>query len=128
MHERYRSLLPLSFHLDRFLFPFGDERFWAKRAGGLDVLEKDKEIVVKAAVPGIPADKVNVTFKEGTLRIKAETEEKKEEKEKGVVVHRLETRSAFDYETTLPKSIKEDEIKTEVADGLVTVTAPISEK
>jgi HSP20 family protein len=92
---------------------------------GLDVYETDSDVVVKAAVPGIPADKVEVTFEDGVLRIKAKTEEAKEEKAKKKVVYRQQRMSYFDYTTTLPRAVDGDRISAEVVDGVVTVNAPL---
>lgn len=41
---------------------------------GLDVYETADEVVVKAAVPGVPADKIEVTFEDGVLRIRGKAE------------------------------------------------------
>lgn len=92
----------------------------------LDVYETDNEIVVKAAVPGIPSDKVDVTFEDGVLRISAKVEESKEEKEKKKVVYRQQRVSYFDYTTTLPRAVDGDRIQAEVNNGIVTITAPIA--
>lgn len=93
---------------------------------GLDVYETDKEIIVKAAVPGVPIDKVNVTFEDGVLRIKARVEETKEEKEKKKVVYRQQKLSAFDYTTTLPRAVEADKITAEINNGVLSVKAPIA--
>lgn len=93
---------------------------------GLDVYETDNEVVVKAAVPGIPAEKVEVTFEDGVLRIKAHIEETQEEKKKKKVVYRQERVSSFDYTTTLPRAVDSEKITAEVKDGVVTVKAPIA--
>jgi HSP20 family protein len=102
-----------------------DER-WYDWPSGLDVYETDKDVIVKAAVPGIPADKVEVTYGEGILRIRAKIEEVKEKKEKEQIVHSLQMKRSFNYATTLPRPIDEEKISAEVEDGVVTVTAPIS--
>jgi len=83
--------------------------------------------VIKAAVPGIPADKVEVTFEDGVLRIKAKVEEAKEEKVKKKVVYRSQKVSYFDYTTTLPRAVNGDQISAEVTDGVVTIKAPIAQ-
>ena len=93
----------------------------------LDVYETDSDVVIKAAVPGIPADKVEVTFEDGVLRIKAKVEEAKEEKVKKKVVYRSQKVSYFDYTTTLPRAVNGDQISAEVTDGVVTIKAPIAQ-
>lgn len=113
---------------DRFFSVFEDEDNWpeVRVTEGLDIYETDSDVVVKAAVPGIPADKVEVTFEDGVLRIKAKTEETKEEKEKKKVVYRQQRMSSFDYTTTLPRAVDANKISAEVCDGVVTVKAPIA--
>lgn len=114
---------------DRFFPSFGDDDNWpiAKVTDGLDVYETDKDVIVKAAVPGIPADKVDVTFEDGVLRIKAEIEDTEEEKKKRKVVYRQQKMSYFDYTTTLPRAVDGEHISAEVVDGVITIKAPIAE-
>ena len=114
---------------DRFFPSYDEEDGWpAVRVNdGLDVYETDKDVVVKAAVPGIPADKVDVTFEDGVLRIKAETRDSEEEKKAKKVVYRQQKISCFDYTTTLPRAVDGTKISAEVDDGVVTIKAPIAE-
>lgn len=93
---------------------------------GLDVYETDKEVVVKAAVPGVPADRVEVTFEGGVLRVKAKVEEKEEEKKAKKVVYRQQRMASFDYTTTLPREVEGEKIRAEFEDGVVTIAAPIA--
>ncbi len=106
-----------------------DDDEWPKMTmnEGLDVYENDSEVVVKAAVPGVPADKVDVTFEDGVLRITAKSEETKEQKEKKKVVYLQQRMSSFDYTATLPRAVDEEKITADVVDGVVTVHAPIAQ-
>lgn len=123
---RFNPFTP--FVSDRFFSALDEEENWPqlKVTEGLDVFETDSEVVVKAAVPGIPSDKVDVTFEDGVLRISARSEETKEEKEKKKVVYRQQRASYFDYTTTLPRAVEGDKIEAEVKDGVVTIKAPIA--
>lgn len=114
---------------DRFLPSFDEEDGWpaVRVTEGLDVYETDKDVVIKAAVPGIPADKVDVTFEDGVLRIKAEAHDTEEEKKAKKVVYRQQKMSYFDYTTTLPRAVDGNKIVAEVNDGVVTIKAPIAE-
>lgn len=114
---------------DRFFSVFDEGENWpvVKVTEGLDVYETGNEVVIKAAVPGIPADKVDVTFEDGVLRIRAEVEETEEERKKKKVVYRQQKMSYFDYTTTLPRAVDGEKISAEVADGVVTVKAPVAE-
>ncbi|MGB9883506.1 MAG: Hsp20/alpha crystallin family protein, partial [Microgenomates group bacterium] len=95
---------------------------------GLDVYEEDDQVVVKAAVPGVPADKVEVTFEDGVLRIRAKVEEKEEEKKKRKVVYRMDRVASFDYTTTLPRPVDEKTLEAKVENGVVVVSAKIAEE
>ncbi|MEI6533488.1 MAG: Hsp20/alpha crystallin family protein [Candidatus Roizmanbacteria bacterium] len=94
---------------------------------GLDVYEENDTVIVKAGVPGVPADKVDVTFEDGVLRIRARFEETEEEKNKKQVVYKMERVSNFDYTTNLPRPIDEKTIEAKVEHGVVIVTAKIAE-
>lgn len=93
---------------------------------GLDVYETADEVVVKAAVPGVPADKVEVTFEDGVLRIRGKVEESEEEKKRKKVVYRAQRMAAFDYTTTLPRPVEAEKLTAELSDGVLTVRAPIA--
>lgn len=114
---------------DRFFSLLEEDNSWPqiKVTDGLDVFETETDVIVKAAVPGIPADKVDVTFEDGVLRIKAQTEENEEEKKKRKVVYRQQRMSYFDYTATLPRAVDGSKITAEVKDGVIIIKAPIAE-
>lgn len=93
---------------------------------GLDVYETENEIVVKAAVPGIDPQKVQVNFEDGVLHISAKEEEKEEEKKHKKTVYRRERVTAFDYVCTLPRPVNTNKLSAEVDNGILVVRAPIA--
>jgi len=93
---------------------------------GLEVYETDNEVVVKAAVPGIKATDIDVTFEDGVLRINARSEETEEEKKKKKVVYQAHRVNSFSYTTTLPRAIDASNLSAEVENGIVTITAPLA--
>jgi len=94
---------------------------------GINVYEKDGVMHLEAPVPGVPADKVEVTYADGKIHVFAKHEEKNEEKNKKHVVYRMERNSAFEYMADVPSAIDEKSIEAEVKDGVVYVTAKITE-
>lgn len=94
---------------------------------GIDMYEDGDAVVVKAAVPGIPEDKVEVMFENGVLTIRARYEESEQEKQKKSVVYRMDRVASFNYTTTLPRPVDEKSIEAEVKDGIITVRATIAE-
>lgn len=95
-------------------------------ANDLDVYETDSEVVVKAPVPGIPTDKVNVTFEDGVLRIEGHYEESEEDKKKKKNVYRSRRAVDFNYATTLPRAVDANKIEATCDNGIITVTAPLA--
>ena len=99
-----------------------DDLSLATRANNnLDVYETGDEIVVKANVAGIPADKVDVVFEKGVLWIKAEKEEETDDKEKQ---HYTKSSWNYSYRVALPNISLVDqnhEPEAEVENGVVTI-------
>ncbi len=105
----------------------GDDGFPWVGTSGLDIYETDDEIVVKAPVPGVPPEDVNVTFENGVLRIQASHEETEAEKKAKKSVYQQRRLTSFDYTTTLPRAVDGNKITAEISDGVVTVSAPLAE-
>lgn len=109
--------------------PTYDDEEWPELAEthGLNVYETDKEVVVEAPMPGIPEDKIEVTFEDGVLRITGKHQENEEEKKRKKVVYRSQRVAAFDYTATLPRSINAAAIQADLDKGVLTVKAPIAQ-
>ena len=114
-----------------------DEDFWSSNLSnmldgenrtGIDIYETDDSVVVKAQVPGISEDDVNVTIEDNILTISAEREKTKEEKDKKTVVYKSSRQMSFHYSTTLPRKVKADSAEAEVENGVVTITIPKTEE
>jgi HSP20 family protein len=111
-------------------FMWDDEREeWGNVAltEGLDVYEDNDTVVVKASVPGVPEDKVEVMFENGVLTIRAHNREKEEQKDEKKVIYRMDRVTSFQYTTALPRLVDDKSIEAEVRDGVVTVRAKIAE-
>ena len=129
MASSSRQIVPFQRLSPWWPFSLPEDGDWFTPVGdNLDVYETDNEVVVEAAVPGIPANQVNVTFEDGVLRIKADYEETEGDKTKKKAVYRQQRTVHFDYTTTLPRSVDATKISAEVDNGVVTVKAPITEE
>ena len=120
---------PLARFLYRPVMWDEDEQDWPQMTmtEGIDVYEEEDKVVVKAAVPGVSPEKVDVTFEDGVLRIRAKIEESQEEKEKKRVTYRMDRVASFDYTTTLPRPVDAQSINAVVEDGVVVISAKIAE-
>ena len=93
---------------------------WSPR---VDVSETDKAITVKADIPGVSPEDIEVTIANGALALRGEKrEETKEEKDN---VRRSERFVGKFYRSIpLPEGCDPERITAETAKGVVTVTIP----
>jgi HSP20 family protein len=93
----------------------------------VDMFQTDNEIVVKAAIPGVKADDVQINVTGEVLTIKGETREKEETKEKAY--HLREQRwGSFERTIALPADVVADKAKAEFENGILTITLPKAEE
>lgn len=98
----------------------GEGRSWAPR---VDVEETDKELIIKADLPGVEPKDVDVSVSDGTLVLRGEKKETHETKKKD---YRCVERyvGKFYREIPLPEGVDRDKIAASSAKGVVTVTIP----
>lgn len=92
----------------------------------IDITEEDGQITVRADLPGVEKEEINVKADEEKVEIMAEgSQEVEEENEK---YYRKE-RSSRTFQRTVawPKSIDPESIEAEYEDGVLTVTTEVSE-
>jgi HSP20 family protein len=91
---------------------------WAPR---VNVVETDREFVVKADLPGVDPKDVDIQAVDNVLTLRGGKEEKKEEKN----YHRVERFSGQFYRAIgLPTGADADKVTATMTDGTVTVTIP----
>ena len=89
----------------------------------LDVAENKDEFLVKATIPGINPDDLEITFTDNVLTIKGEAKDDKEIKEEQY--HIRERRyGTFTRSITLPNNIKGDNIEASYDAGILTLKLP----
>ena len=93
----------------------------------VDVYEEDGKYVVKAELPGLKKDDIDVSVSGDTLTIKGERKDEREEKEEN---YYLSERSYGNFvrSMTLPSMVDADKIEANFDDGLLEVKLPKSEK
>lgn len=95
---------------------------------GLNLYETQDAIVAEAALPGIPEDKVDVTFEDGIARISASNEATQEEKDKRRYFMSSMS-SSYNYSFRLPQGVVQDEEpQAEMEDGVLRLTFKKVEK
>jgi HSP20 family protein len=93
----------------------------------LDVSENDSDFIVKASVPGIHPEDLDVSFNENMLTIKGELrEEHTDENER---FHLRERRfGQFVRSISLPVAVDADKIDAHYENGILTLTLPKAEE
>ena len=100
-----------------------DERRVYDWAPAADVSETDGEYLIKAELPEVRKDDLNITVQEGVLTLAGERKaEKREDNEK---LHRIERfHGSFSRRFTLPDDADEQGIKAESKDGVLVIHIP----
>jgi HSP20 family protein len=95
----------------------------ASRQMPLEIYETPEELVVRALIPGVPRDQLDVQYQDGTLTLRAKTQPP--------AAHDDWTWHVREYgygETvrtmTLPKQIDADSAEATFTDGVLTLTLP----
>jgi HSP20 family protein len=93
----------------------------------VDIIEDEKEYLIKADLPEVKKEDVKVTVQEGVLMITGERKVEKEEKNKRY--HRVErSYGSFVRSFTLPDDADAGKVNAEFKDGLLKVHLTKSEK
>lgn len=108
----------------RFVMPFEEPgEAFPVFAPHVDVLETDPEIVVKVDLPGVDPKDVDISMVGGSLVLKGERKEEREEKKKGYL--RIERFvGQFYRELPLPPVVDPEKIVATSYKGVITVTIP----
>lgn len=93
----------------------------------LDIYQTDDAVVIKAAVPGVKPEDIDITITGNTLTIKGET--RVEEDVKKESYYRQERRyGAFSRTVELPPHLQTDKAEAFFEHGVLTLTIPKAEE
>jgi len=130
--EPAREMMSLRDAMDRlfddaFTRPLSLRDNWSVPA--IDMYQTDDEIVVKAALPGIKSDEVQINITGEVLTLKGEVEQEEEKtsspKGKEKAWHIREQRyGSFERSVVLPTDVVADKAKAEFENGILTITLP----
>ncbi len=128
-----RSLLSTADPLDRFF----DDRLWRpshlwlvpawSESLAVDLYREDGNLVVKAEVPGVTAEELDVTLKDNVLTIAGEAKAEEEVEEENYI--RRERRYGYLCRSlALPAEADGEKAEATFEDGILTVTIPVAEE
>ncbi len=93
----------------------------------VDMYQTDNEVVVKAALPGIKAEEVQINVTGEVLTIKGESRQENETKEKAYHI-REQRWGIFERSLVLPTEVVADKAKADFENGILTITLPKAEE
>lgn len=101
----------------------GEFRPFQGRMPTVDVIDRDKEIIVRAEIPGVDKKDLDISVTEDSVSIKGSV--KHEEKEEKGEYYRRETSSgSFSRSVTLPSEVDSSKVKATFKDGVLEMTLP----
>ncbi len=130
--EPFRELERMREEMDRLferLFGLGRRGLFAPLVEAptvvpaVDVYETDKEVVVKAELPGMSKEDLEINATEDSLTLKGEIKKDEEVSEEGY--YRRERRyGSFERVIPLPTEVKPDQAKAKFQNGVLEVRLP----
>jgi len=125
--DPFREMMSLRSAMDRMIEnSLGTGNSWSQPVSwdlALDVVENTENFMVRASVPGVKPDDIEITFTDNVLTIKGEVKSDKEISEDQY--HMRERRyGSFSRSISLPNRIKSDAISATYDSGVLTLTLP----
>ena len=128
--DPFREMFLMRRNMDRlFDSMIGEQGDWTPTAWNLalDLVEDNDEYVVKASLPGINPDDIEITFNDKVLTIKGEI--KKEQVSENTQYHLRERRyGSFSRSISLPRGVNADAIEASYNHGVLTLRLPKMEE
>jgi HSP20 family protein len=127
--EPVREMMSLREAMDRlfddaFTHPLSSSGVSAMPA--LDVYQTPSDVVVKAALPGLKPEEVQITVTADVLTLKGEFKQESEQKENAYLL-REQRYGAFERSVALPTEVQADKARADFTNGLLTITLPKAE-
>jgi len=116
-------------HPLRWEWPLHAERmtFFEGRMPKVDVIDREAEVVVRAELPGVEKDGVELTVTDQTLMLRAKTRHEETE-EKGEYYRHEMSRGEFQRTLQLPAAVDREKARATFRDGMLEVTLPKVER
>jgi HSP20 family protein len=130
--EPFREMMSLRDAMDR-LFEDSFVRPWSFRGDygvmglPLDMYQTADDVVVKATLPGVKPEEVDISITGDTLTIKGEHKEEQEVKEEDYI-HKERRYGTFSRSVALPVQVKSDKAEAVFENGILTLTLPKAEE
>ena len=127
--DPFREMVTMRRAVDRLIEnSMGNEDFnQAEWSLPLDVVEKDDAYLVKASVPGIKPEALEITYNKGLLTIKGEVKDESES-DQGEYHLRERRYGVFSRTISLPSTVKAEDIQAHYENGVLLLKLPLAEE
>ena len=129
--EPFRDMIVLEGRLNRLfqqgLGPLRDQESLRAWAPPVDIYETEKEIVLKADLPDVKPEDVDIRMENNTLTLRGERRSEKDVKDENY--HRVERQyGSFSRTFSLPTTVDADKIDARYESGVLRVVLPKREE
>lgn len=107
-----------------FRAPVTARRGDAARSPAIDVSETESAYLVKAELPGVSRDGLDVTINDGVLTINAERNEEKKEEKEGRLIRQERYYGKFVRSLRLGSDVDESKVEARYEDGVLHLSLP----
>ena len=111
---------------ESFIRPAG----WPATDGGyvaVDVMETKDDVIVKASVPGIKPEDIDISVTGDLLTIKGEFKAEQQKGDGANIIRQELRHGSFERTMTLPTQVVADKAKADFEHGMLTLTLPKAE-
>jgi len=122
-HDPFGSLRLFEDAVTRLMSEPRTSRPWSP---AVDIVETEDELIVKADLPDVALEDIDVRVENGTLSLKGERKFEKELADQGY--HRIErSYGSFMRSFSVPSSVDTEKVSADYKNGVLTVTLPKKE-
>ena len=126
--EPAREMMTLREALDRlfddaFTRPLSVRDGWSMASPAIDMYQTDNEVVVKASIPGIKVEEVQINVTGDILTLKGEARQEEDRKERSWHI-REQRFGSFERSIVLPTDVKSGQAEAVFENGILTITLP----
>jgi HSP20 family protein len=126
--EPAREMMTLREAMDRlfddaFTRPLSIRDGWSMANPAIDMYQTENDVVVKASIPGMKAEDVQINITGDVLTLKGEVKQEEERNDKAWHI-REQRFGSFERSVALPTAVKTDKAGAVFENGVLTVTLP----
>jgi HSP20 family protein len=96
---------------------------WQERTPKVDVIDSDTQVEIKAELPGVKKEDLDVSLTDSSVRISARTHAESESKDKDYVRREI-SHGEFSRTVALPAEVDGDKATATFKDGILTLVLP----